>query len=184
MLHVPPTAVLGFAGTRALVESSLYAMSCRCSLVLHTTCAEVRVSSRRSGAISSSMVWFYNTARHRNDNQVFALTTNHNWMVVVAIAMAMANGLRLQVAIKKIPGAFDDLVDAKRIVREIRLLRHFNHENVMKVVDILPPSSLEDFDVRRRVLDFDVRYSASRLGWKAEAETQPSQVASSWNDLS
>ena len=53
----------------------------------------------------------------------------------------------LQVAIKKIPGAFDDLVDAKRIVREIRLLRHFNHENVMKVVDILPPSSLEDFDV-------------------------------------
>lgn len=52
-----------------------------------------------------------------------------------------------QVAIKKIPGAFDDLVDAKRIVREIRLLRHFNHENVMKVVDILPPASLEDFDV-------------------------------------
>ncbi|CAN0160940.1 unnamed protein product, partial [Laminaria digitata] len=51
-----------------------------------------------------------------------------------------------QVAIKKIPGAFDDLVDAKRIVREIRLLRHFNHENVMKVVDILPPASLEDFD--------------------------------------
>lgn len=54
----------------------------------------------------------------------------------------------MQVAIKKIPGAFDDLVDAKRIVREIRLLRHFNHENVIKVVDILPPSSLEDFDVR------------------------------------
>lgn len=53
----------------------------------------------------------------------------------------------MQVAIKKIPGAFDDLVDAKRIVREIRLLRHFNHENVIKVVDILPPSSLEDFDV-------------------------------------
>lgn len=55
--------------------------------------------------------------------------------------------LMLQVAVKKIPGAFDDLVDAKRIVREIRLLRHFDHENVMKVVDILPPSSLEDFDV-------------------------------------
>lgn len=40
-------------------------------------------------------------------------------------------------------------MDAKRIVREIRLLRHFNHENVIKVVDILPPSSLEDFDVRQ-----------------------------------
>lgn len=56
-------------------------------------------------------------------------------------------GSWIQVAIKKIPGAFDDLVDAKRIVREIRLLRHFNHDNVIKVVDILPPSSLEDFDV-------------------------------------
>lgn len=52
-------------------------------------------------------------------------------------------------AIKKIPGVFDDLMDAKRIVREIRLLRHFNHENVMKLVDIRPPSSLEDFDVRQ-----------------------------------
>lgn len=50
------------------------------------------------------------------------------------------------------------MVDAKRIVREIRLLRHFNHENVMKVVDILPPSSLEDFDVRRtEPVNFDLR---------------------------
>ncbi len=35
-----------------------------------------------------------------------------------------------QVAIKKIPNAFDDLIDAKRILREIKLLRHFNHDNV------------------------------------------------------
>ena len=38
--------------------------------------------------------------------------------------------------------AFEDLIDAKRIVREIRLLRHFNHENVIKIVDILPPPSI------------------------------------------
>eukprot|EP00612_Vaucheria_litorea_P003876 CAMPEP_0171465306 /NCGR_PEP_ID=MMETSP0945-20130129/8397_1 /TAXON_ID=109269 /ORGANISM="Vaucheria litorea, Strain CCMP2940" /LENGTH=510 /DNA_ID=CAMNT_0011992807 /DNA_START=126 /DNA_END=1658 /DNA_ORIENTATION=+ len=51
-----------------------------------------------------------------------------------------------KVAIKKIPGAFDDLIDAKRIVREIRLLRHFLHENVIKIVDILPPPSINDFE--------------------------------------
>ncbi len=51
-----------------------------------------------------------------------------------------------KVAIKKIPGAFEDLIDAKRIVREIRLLRHFDHENVIKIVDILPPPSLEEFE--------------------------------------
>lgn len=30
----------------------------------------------------------------------------------------------------QIKAAFDDLEDAKRILREIRVLRHFNHENV------------------------------------------------------
>lgn len=35
-----------------------------------------------------------------------------------------------KVAIKKIPDAFEDLIDAKRILREIKLLRHFNHDNV------------------------------------------------------
>ena len=35
-----------------------------------------------------------------------------------------------KVAIKKVPRAFDDLIDAKRILREIKLLRHFDHENV------------------------------------------------------
>lgn len=45
----------------------------------------------------------------------------------------------MQVAIKKVPGVFDDLMDPKRVVREIRLLRRFKHDNVMKVADILPP---------------------------------------------
>lgn len=53
----------------------------------------------------------------------------------------------MQVAIKKIPGAFDHLMESKRVVTEIRLLRHFNHDNIIKMVDILPPSSLEDFNV-------------------------------------
>jgi hypothetical protein len=35
-----------------------------------------------------------------------------------------------QVAIKKVSNAFQDLIDAKRILREMKLLRHFNHENV------------------------------------------------------
>jgi len=35
-----------------------------------------------------------------------------------------------QVAIKKIANAFDNKVDAKRTLREIKLLRHLDHENV------------------------------------------------------
>ena len=36
----------------------------------------------------------------------------------------------MKVAIKKVPRAFDDAVDAKRILREIKLLKKFKHENV------------------------------------------------------
>jgi hypothetical protein len=50
-----------------------------------------------------------------------------------------------QVAVKKIKDAFDDLVDAKRIVREIRLLRHFNHDNIIRIVDLPVPDKV-DFD--------------------------------------
>jgi mitogen-activated protein kinase 1/3 len=51
-----------------------------------------------------------------------------------------------KVAIKKIRRAFDDLIDAKRILREIKLLRHFDHDNVISVIDILPPPSLHEFE--------------------------------------
>lgn len=42
-------------------------------------------------------------------------------------------------AIKKIPKAFEDLVDAKRIFREIKLLNFFNHENIITLLDIQKP---------------------------------------------
>lgn len=35
-----------------------------------------------------------------------------------------------EVAIKKIGNAFDNRIDAKRTLREIKLLRHMSHENV------------------------------------------------------
>jgi mitogen-activated protein kinase 1/3 len=54
------------------------------------------------------------------------------------------------VAIKKVGKAFEDLIDAKRIVREIKLLstiptnlslflEFFSHENVIALVDVLKP---------------------------------------------
>lgn len=52
-----------------------------------------------------------------------------------------------KVAVKKIPRAFDDVIDAKRILREIKLLKHFSHENVISVVDIVRPPSVTDFEV-------------------------------------
>ena len=44
-----------------------------------------------------------------------------------------------KVAIKKVPNAFEDLIDAKRILREIKLLKFFNHENIVTLLDIPKP---------------------------------------------
>jgi serine/threonine protein kinase len=51
------------------------------------------------------------------------------------------------VAIKMVPKAFSDEIDAKRILREIKLLKHFRHDNIIQLVDMMPPAVeyLEDF---------------------------------------
>ena len=40
------------------------------------------------------------------------------------------------VAIKKVTNAFDDKNDARRILREIKLLRFFDHENLITLLDV------------------------------------------------
>ena len=51
-----------------------------------------------------------------------------------------------KVAIKKVPNAFADLIDAKRIVREIKLIEFFNHENVISLLDVLKPDGKTGFE--------------------------------------
>ena len=52
------------------------------------------------------------------------------------------------VAIKRISHLFADLIDAKRILREVKLLRHFGlHDNVVGLLDLMTsPPDCEDFD--------------------------------------
>lgn len=50
-----------------------------------------------------------------------------------------------QIAVKKITAAFDDLVDGRRILREVKLLRLFHHPNIISIFDIYPPEG-KDFD--------------------------------------
>ena len=50
-----------------------------------------------------------------------------------------------KVAVKKIRDVFDDLVDAKRVVREIRALRCLNHDNIIRLVDLPMPPSPQNF---------------------------------------
>lgn len=53
-----------------------------------------------------------------------------------------------KVAIKKVKDTFADVVDAKRILRELKLLRHLNgHENIITIHDIMTyPHDTDQFD--------------------------------------
>ena len=46
------------------------------------------------------------------------------------ISSAMNGETGEEVAIKKIPNAFDNILVAKRTLREIKILRHMDHDNV------------------------------------------------------
>lgn len=59
----------------------------------------------------------------------------------------MDKELGKKIAIKKVTRAFDDPVDAKRILREIKLMRVFAHENVIRILDLVPPpATCEEFE--------------------------------------
>ncbi|GMP49645.1 hypothetical protein CsSME_00016564 [Camellia sinensis var. sinensis] len=51
-----------------------------------------------------------------------------------------------EVAIKRIANAFDNRIDAKRTLREIKLLCHMDHENVIKIKDIIRPPEKDEFN--------------------------------------
>ncbi|XP_064180615.1 mitogen-activated protein kinase 7 isoform X1 [Anguilla rostrata] len=57
---------------------------------------------------------------------------------VVSSARRRDNGQR--VAIKKIPNAFDVVTNAKRTLRELKILKHFKHDNIIAIKDILQPA--------------------------------------------
>lgn len=42
--------------------------------------------------------------------------------------------------------AFSNLVETKRTLREIKLLRHFKHPNIIEIQDIMSPESFDKFD--------------------------------------
>lgn len=48
----------------------------------------------------------------------------------IGFSAAVNSETREEVAIKKIGNAFDNIIDAKRTLREIKLLRHMDHDNV------------------------------------------------------
>lgn len=64
-----------------------------------------------------------------------------------------------KVAIKKINNAFENRVDALRTLRELKLLRHLRHENVIALKDVMMPihrRSFKDVYLVYELMDTDL----------------------------
>ena len=66
------------------------------------------------------------------------------WISNHHLSSAVHMPTQRKVAIKKIT-PFDHSMFCLRTLREIKLLRHFNHENIIAILDILRPPSIEEF---------------------------------------
>ncbi|KAG2258626.1 hypothetical protein Bca4012_021773 [Brassica carinata] len=98
---------------------------------------------------------------------IFEITEKYNSLKMLLdrctsdiVCSAMNSETNEKVAIKKITHACRDQITAKRTLREIKLLRHFEHENIVGIKDIvLPPqrNSFEDVYIAYELLDFDLK---------------------------
>ena len=89
--------------------------------------------------------------------------------VVCSAADKSHNGA--MVAIKKLSKSFQDLYSAKKLVRELRLLKHFSgNENVIGLLDVIQPPDVayDEVYVVTDLLDCDLKYclkhKSSELG--------------------
>ena len=62
------------------------------------------------------------------------------------VARAMDKNKNMPVAIKRISEVFYDAHEAKKVLREIRLLRDFRHPNIIWLHALVPPASMETFN--------------------------------------
>jgi mitogen-activated protein kinase 1/3 len=69
------------------------------------------------------------------------------------VVSAIDHTTKKKYAIKKVVNAFDDLVDAKRILREIKLLsktcaylEFLRHENIIAITDLMKPPGKTNYN--------------------------------------
>lgn len=70
---------------------------------------------------------------------LFDETTKLNYKICLISHFFFKPFTGQQVAIKKISNAFEVVTNAKRTLRELKILKHFKHDNIIAIKDILQP---------------------------------------------
>jgi len=82
---------------------------------------------------------------HNINGETFKLSTHYNPVGILGsgaystVCEAVNRKTGAYVAIKKNKNVFQDLSDAKRILREIKLMAHFYHVDIVGLIDTIPP---------------------------------------------
>ena len=110
-------------------------------------CDELRVHFstpfRRDTSYLVIMTSLFACSRARTDGEVWAANER------------LRDGERGEkVAIKKINNCFVQATEAKRILRELRILRHLSHPNVVRIRDVLDPTNELNYSDLWVVFDF------------------------------
>lgn len=111
--------------------------------------------------IPQSIIDHYKKYENKNENikkveiqkgQEFELDDKYKVLEVVGrgaygvVVAAQIKGTDKMVAIKKISKAFEHKIFAKRTLRELKILRNLNHENILNISTLILPKSREDFN--------------------------------------
>jgi len=70
------------------------------------------------------------------------------------VVQAIQKSTGKKVAIKRLNKIFEDVIDCKRILREVVLLRNLVHPNLVHIIEILEPSDYKTFDSLYVVLEY------------------------------
>lgn len=111
---------------------------------------ENRVQGRRR-------YYVWSTAFEVEDRYVLTRPIGRGAYGVVCAAKDLRTGETR--AVKKISQVFLNLTDAKRTIREVKLLRHLKHKNVICIHDIMmpiDPGNLRDLYVVYELMDTDL----------------------------
>lgn len=101
---------------------------------------------------SKEMAKFYKVDIHRTEWEIPEIYQNLQAVGSGAygqVCKALVKGTNMHVAIKKLARPFQTAVHAKRTYRELRLLKHMDHDNVIGLLDVFHPHApdvtLENF---------------------------------------
>lgn len=92
-----------------------------------------------------------------------------------SVCSAMDSTLQSKVAIKKINDVSSDPLEGKRVIREIKLLSHFDHPNIVKLIDVVdcsPKTTVQDICLVMEYVPSDLRRVI-----RSSTQLSPSHIA-------